>query len=412
MPRGFFCKSEVISKPTMATVPRCGACGLLKTCNSPKMEVAGHGRRSILIIGEAPGQTEDEQGKPFVGKAGKLLWETLSRLGVERNDCWTTNALICRPPKNRTPTSKEIEYCRPNIVKTIRDLQPEIIIPLGGPAVESLIGWLWRKDTGGISRWAGFQIPSQRLNAWICPTYHPSYVLRSEQEKYAKVVTRLFEQHLTNAVAKAGRPWTAVFGLFNPSQVKRIHDPIEAAKEIRGYIDTGYPSAIDYETNMLKPDSRLARIISCSISDGSTTIAYPWRGEAIAATSEFWLSDIPKIASNLKYEDRWTRRLLKHGVRNWFWDTMNNAHITDNRPSITGLKFQAFVHLGVDSYDEHIQEFLRSGGSNTPNQAVQEIEINQLLTYNGLDSLLEWHVAAKQIELIGTPEQRSIMRSL
>lgn len=404
MPRGFFHGSQTIRKPTMATVARCGACGIYKECQSPKMPVSGEGRRGILIVGEAPGKTEDEQGTQFVGKSGELLIQTLRQLGVKRDDCWFTNALICRPPSNRTPDKKEIGYCRPNLVKTIKDLNPTVIVPLGGVAVESLIGWLWREDTGGISRWVGWQIPSQRLNAWICPTYHPSFVLRTEQEKTGRVVRRYFEDQLEAAVEKTERPHTEISRAFGPicndARVQKIFSHEDAATLIRRFIEAGEMVAFDYECDRLKPDHRNFRIISCSISDGKQTIAFPWHGEAIKAMREFADSDVPKIASNLKYEDRCTRRVFGVGVRNWFWDTMLAAHWLDNRTGITGLKFQAFVLLGEDSYDDHISQFLKGENSNTPNQAIQEIEIGQLLTYNGLDSLLEYQVALKQMEMI------------
>src|SRR5688572_528647 len=83
------------------TIPKCGACGLLKGCKSPKMPVSGKGAKGILIIGEAPGRDEDIQGRPFVGATGEKLETTLRKLGVEmRRDCWLTNALICRPKAN------------------------------------------------------------------------------------------------------------------------------------------------------------------------------------------------------------------------------------------------------------------------------------------------------------------------
>src|SRR5262245_43419820 len=101
-----------VGPPTVSatrwTAPRCGLCGLLNKCQSPKMEVYGKGKNGILIVGEAPGANEDEQGIPFVGKAGRYLRGILHGLDVNmRNDCWLTNSLICRPPNNATPTSDQ-----------------------------------------------------------------------------------------------------------------------------------------------------------------------------------------------------------------------------------------------------------------------------------------------------------------
>jgi len=110
-------------------------------------------------------------------------------------------------------------------------------------------------------------------------------------------------------------------------------------------------------------------------------------------------SPMPKIASNLKVEDRWTRAKLGHRVRNWYWDTMIAAHVLDNTPGITSIKFQAFVHLGQGDYDSHIKPFLKARKESKFNR-IHELDLNDLLLYGGLDSYLEYWVAMKQIRLM------------
>ncbi len=399
MPKGFFHQSTLVQKAPLSLIPACGKCGLLKFCKSPKMPVSGEGRRKILVIGEAPGKNEDDQNKQFVGETGKHLEKVLKRFDVDlRKDCWLTNALICRPADNRTPTDKEIDYCRPNVIKTIKELKPEIIVLLGGPAVKSVMPYVWREDdVGKIGTWAGFQIPSTQLNCWICPTYHPSYVKREEKNP---VVQKYFEKHLKAVSRLHGCPWPDGPRDYE-SEVKRILDPREVVKYVKQYIEAGKPIGFDYETNMLKPDSKKAKIISCSISDGETTIAYPFYGQAIEATWALLRSDLGKIASNLKFEDRWTRKFLGKGVKNWIWDTMVAAHVIDTRRGITSIKFQAFVRLGTVPYDAHIKPFLASMDAGGINQAHNEVELDQLLKYNGLDSLYEILVAFQQMKELG-----------
>jgi hypothetical protein len=153
---------------------------------------------------------------------------------------------------------------------------------------------------------------------------------------------------------------------------------------------------------MLKPDFIGARIVSCSICwEGKETIAYPWYGDAIEATREFLRSDILKIASNLKFEDRWTMRMLRTRVKNWWWDTMLMAHVIDCRRETTGLKFQAFVLLGQESYNNPVEQFLRSKGDSRINSILKEVEIGQLLEYNAYDSLLEFEVCLIQRRKLG-----------
>lgn len=402
---GFFAGSRLQTTAPPRLLPQCGACGLCKQCGTPKMAVAGHGARKVLVVGEAPGAHEDTQGVPFVGKAGQHLRRVLRSLQFDLDkDAWTTNALICRPPKNRTPKSEEIDYCRPNLARAIRELKPHVIITLGQPAVNAAIGRIWSVDAvGPMSRWAGWCIPSQDLNAWVCPTWHPSYILREDDP----VLDRQFRAHLATAIARNAPPWPS--GL--PQWVDDVHSVLDAdtaaqwlymaAKQSTGAI------AWDYETNALKPDGAEARIVSCAVAWGRTApercIAFPWHGAAIGAMGKLLRSPIPKIASNLKFEDRWTRKEFGHRVRGWAWDTMLAAHVADNRPQITSVKFQAFVRLGAPVWNDKVEPYLKTKGNATINRIVQEVDINDLLTYNGLDAIMEFRVALHQMQELSYP---------
>lgn len=403
MPAGFFASSQLAqSKAPPLAVAACGACGLYKSCHSPKMPWTGGGRRKILIVAEAPGAEEDKTGRQLVGAAGQHLRKALERVGVDlEDDCWKTNAVICRPPNNATPEAQKIHYCRPNLDATLRELQPEIIIPLGAVAVAGLIGGHWGNDIGAIGRWVGWQIPSQRLNAWICPTWHPSYIMRCEEGKPRNAVPAIWwGRHLAAAVALQGRPWAAApnYG----ANVRAVADIALAARLVRQIVARGGACAFDYETNMLKPEGKAARIVSCSICwRGKKTIAYPWHGDAITATQEFLRSPLPKIAANLKFEERWTIKEFGHGARNWVWDTMQAAHVLDNRRGITGLEFQAFIRLGEEKYSDHITPYLKANDESGANRILEEIELSDLLKYNGMDSLLEYNIAAQQMDEIG-----------
>ncbi len=385
----------VRNKVTEYHLPQCARCGLLKTCRSPKMPIAGMGRRKILVIGEAPGRTEDEQNKPFAGKAGQLLQKFFADQGVVLfRDCWITNSLICRPEDNRTPTEKEIAYCRPNLVEAIRKLNPVTILLLGGSAIKSVIGWLWKNDVGAVGRWVGWRIPSQQLNCWVCPTWHPSYLARETNP----TLDLLFAGHLKAAFSKVKRPWGTVPDWSR--DVTILLDPMEAAKAILLMTEENKPTAFDYETQTLRPESPHAEIVCCSMSSGQWTIAYPWHGGAIGATKGFLLSPVPKISANCKFEDRYTRKHLGIEVNNFVFDTMQAAHVLDNRPGITGLKFQSFVTLGQPSYNDHIEPFLKGEGSNGKNR-IRQADLNQILTYCGLDSLLEHKLAKIQAKKLG-----------
>lgn len=344
--------------------------------------------------------SEDMQNRQFCGASGRLLEDSLRRYGVDmRRDAWLANSAACRPPRNELP-EKTIEYCRPNVINAVQELQPEVIVPLGTSAVKSLLGWLWKAEVGSISRWVGWRVPYIRLNSWICPVYHPSYVLRNEDpfDRHLNVSRKIFERDLRRVSRLRGRPHES------PPDYKKklriIHDSGQAATEIRRFLTSRVPVAFDYENDRLSPYSDDAEIVSCALSDGETAVAYPWHGEAVTATREFLLSPVPKIATQLKHEAKWTRKDLGCGVRNWWLDTLLAAHVLDNRPMIASIKFQAFVLLGVDSWNDHIEPYLKGKGSNGRNR-IREIPVDRLLEYNALDALYEWHVAMIQARELG-----------
>jgi len=133
----------------------------------------------LMFVGEAPGADEDEQGEPFVGKAGQLLTKIIQTMGFTRDTVYIANILKCRPDTpgqtigNRKPTSEEMKTCLPYLLAQVDLVQPQVIVALGAIAVEGLLG-----KTAGITRlrgqWQEFRaVP-------VMPTYHPAYLLRNQ----------------------------------------------------------------------------------------------------------------------------------------------------------------------------------------------------------------------------------------
>ncbi|MHC1566517.1 MAG: type-4 uracil-DNA glycosylase [Candidatus Syntropharchaeia archaeon] len=155
-------------------VKKCRRCELWKTRKNP---VVGEGSlyAGIIFIGEAPGYYEDLKGKPFVGKAGKILDELLQSVGLERRKVYITNVLKCRPPNNRNPTSDEIKACSPFLDRQIEIIQPMILVTLGNFALIHVFDKFGLKREK-ISRIHGkvFEIETGEGKKKIIPLYHPA----------------------------------------------------------------------------------------------------------------------------------------------------------------------------------------------------------------------------------------------
>ncbi|MBV9385426.1 MAG: uracil-DNA glycosylase [Chroococcidiopsidaceae cyanobacterium CP_BM_ER_R8_30] len=151
---------------------QCHRCGLGE---SRTHAVVGRGnlQAPIMIVGEAPGQNEDETGLPFVGRAGELLERILASVKLDsQQDIYICNIIKCRPPNNRTPTTEETTACKPYILEQIRLVDPKIILLTGATALKSLTGdkRSITKLRGTWTEWEGRQ---------CMPIFHPAYLLRN-----------------------------------------------------------------------------------------------------------------------------------------------------------------------------------------------------------------------------------------
>ncbi len=152
-------------------IETCRKCPLGETRNK---FVFGDGNSSadIVIVGEAPGRDEDLQGKPFVGRAGKLLDQILLDFGLSRKDVYICNILKCRPPNNRDPLQEEIELCEPYLHKQLKIIRPRIIVALGRISAQTLL-----RTTTAIGRLRGNTYLYEGIPLVV--TYHTAAVLRN-----------------------------------------------------------------------------------------------------------------------------------------------------------------------------------------------------------------------------------------
>lgn len=154
-------------------------CGLRATA-SRLVFGDGNPASRVMLIGEAPGRDEDLAGRPFVGRSGKLLDRMLAAVGLDRSSVYIANIVPWRPPGNRTPTPQETAICLPFILRQIELVDPDILVCLGNPSTQTLLG---TKDgiTKTRGRWFKFNAGSREIRA--IPTYHPAFLLRSPLQK-------------------------------------------------------------------------------------------------------------------------------------------------------------------------------------------------------------------------------------
>jgi uracil-DNA glycosylase len=156
-----------------------GDCQRCKLCSGRTNLVFGVGnpRARLMFVGEGPGRDEDLQGEPFVGRAGQLLNDIITKgMGLQREDVYIANVVKCRPPENRNPEPDEVAACEPFLKKQIELIRPEVIVALGKFAVQTLL-----QSKAPITKLRGSWHSYQGIK--LMPTFHPAYLLRNPADK-------------------------------------------------------------------------------------------------------------------------------------------------------------------------------------------------------------------------------------
>lgn len=176
-------QSDATGSETLAALREaalaCTKCPHLVRSRTQVVFGVGNPSAELLFVGEAPGADEDEQGEPFVGKAGQLLTKIIQAMGFSRNDVYIANVLKCRPdmpagaPGNRKPKPEEMQTCLPWLEKQISLIQPRVMVALGATAIEGLLG-----NTEPVGRLRGRWLDFRGIP--VMTTYHPAYLLRNQ----------------------------------------------------------------------------------------------------------------------------------------------------------------------------------------------------------------------------------------
>jgi uracil-DNA glycosylase family 4 len=154
----------------------CTRCKLHKQGRKQIVFGVGNPRAELMFIGEGPGADEDQQGEPFVGRAGQLLNKMIEAMGLKRSDVYIANVVKCRPPGNRTPERDECETCMPFLMRQVETINPKVIVALGAVAAKNL---LQINASMGELRSRSYDFRGSKLFV----TYHPAYLLRDPRQK-------------------------------------------------------------------------------------------------------------------------------------------------------------------------------------------------------------------------------------
>src|SRR5438477_5631004 len=166
----------------------CTRCRLHKQGRKQIVFGVGNPTADLMFIGEAPGADEDQQGEPFVGRAGQLLNNMIKAMGLEREQVYIANIIKCRPPNNRTPEREECETCSPFLMRQVATIKPKVIVALGAVAAKTLLA-INDSMSNLRGRWYEFRPAGARSNdpnwtsAKLAVTYHPALLLRDPRQK-------------------------------------------------------------------------------------------------------------------------------------------------------------------------------------------------------------------------------------
>jgi uracil-DNA glycosylase family 4 len=374
----------------------CPLNGLHAQLCHPKMPATGAKEPLIYMLGEAPGENEDKHGVPFVGRAGQVLrfripddWNNVLR--------WS-NVIRCRPPDNRDPTKVEIECCRPYHVRDIETTMPVAIFGFGN------VPLMWALGQTGITRWCGRRIPIKigDHSCWFFPMVHPSYVMRTRKfeprttDQYGSQVEFAFAldlQRAFDAIETLPKPivHTRDMALKDCTWVTGAADT-DIGRVMSFLRDAGECAVVgfDYETNVTRPYTDDAKILTVAIATDHEAFAFPlfhkqakWNDEERDAIMHglrrfLYRGRCRKIAHHLAFEMEWSAYFFgdKCLHESKWGDTLTQAYTLDERQNMLSLDILCLQYFGLNL----------KAIANVDPARLDDTDIELVLQYNALDA--------------------------
>ena len=317
----------------------------LEIIDSPKLSGVGPSRVKIMFVGEAPGQTEDEEGVPFIGTSGQVLSDVLNELGFDRDKAYITNAVKCATTdQNQKPQKKEITCCRPFLAEEIARVNPNVICCLGGVAMEAVL------KRSGITKLKNNVFKSKEFKTKVVPVFHPAYILRnpSAYTDFYKGIELAIAESKKKGPVTQGDIKTKHMDAAKPAQIDKVLTALEGVDAF----------VYDLETTSL--DYRVAKILcialSWQIGLGVTIQWDSFSDEQMDRLKKIFLSKKLKIGHNLKY-DIHVIRANGVKVRGPYFDTLPAMALVDENVRDKGLEALTLRYTNIGEYWQPLDEY-------------------------------------------------------
>jgi hypothetical protein len=371
--------------------PMCSKCKGYSNSNYSYMEMIGRGDKILFVTDDFNKNPKESWLAPRMERFIKDICEDL-KLNYN-TDCGVVPAYKC------DGNDKGASFCHFPVCNIIQSANARSVVLLGKNALVSVVGSKWKRDIGELDKWIGFTIPI--YDRWIIPTYNPFQEYGNEFVIDNHVPTKILFENITKANDYRNHPITSV---QKTAKIKILSEN-ESVILLESMKEDCPLSAFDYETTGLRPYNKGHSIETVSVAfkrkDVLTSYAFTVSDKNSQAIKDYLQNgNLKKIASNMKFEDTWSKVIFGVGVKGWVFDTMLAQHIIDCREGICSLKFQAFVRYGFEDYEAKVKPFLIAKDASSLNN-IKNCSYPLLLKYNAIDSYLEYVLAEDMMNELG-----------
>lgn len=366
-------------------VPNCEACGLNKASRIP---IYGLGGKGLLIVFASQDSLQQQVKSYGIGNSFEFVRRALQELGIDAtHDCWTTSLIQCYSEKPYT--NEQGMYCLANLQNALDTLKPKVVLFFGEACPRAVL----KDHIKGIylDMVRGIVYNSRLFKCQMVFTLSPFAPYSQTEQALVKTVHRdiAIAAQCLNRPYKQWKDESQCIELLNPRNAALWLEREAAHTETRW-------QAFDYETNSLRPYNYNAEIVSCAIADSADHAVAFMMNDMVVSPFNRWLKSryIKKIAHNTAFERAWS--IVKQGVEPEMLiaDTMLLFHAMDNRKDpVRSIKFLGPMLVGCSIWNEHIEPYLKADGdSSYAINTIRRAPQRELLTYNAMDSLIEFRV--------------------